>query len=221
MYHPGIEAGWGVRAGWGRSYWADTSSQWEMKVVPLIMMSVGTEQVHGSQRNQTVGSAGNRAGSVHVQGKGPFTHREERRIFLQKIRQQREQRIHLPCGRLGFDPWVGRSPGEGKGHPLQYSGLENSKDCIVHGVTKSWIWLSDFHFTFFTLTWKKWYLTVITWRLGLHSRPLRLSCMGWKLWLYNQGVPKLSWVMRKVIQSVLSCSKSWVTRTHACTHTHV
>ena len=73
-------------------------------------MSVGTEQIHGSQRNQTVGSAGNRAGSVHVQGKGPFTHREERRIFLQKIRQQREQRIHLQCGRFGFDPWVGKIP---------------------------------------------------------------------------------------------------------------
>lgn len=54
----------------------------EMKVVPLIMVSVGTEQVRESQRNQTVGSTENRAGSVHVQGKGPFTHREERRIFL-------------------------------------------------------------------------------------------------------------------------------------------
>ena len=108
-----------------------------MKVVPLIMVSVGTEQVRGSQRNQTMGSAGNRAGSAHVQGKGPFTHKEERRIFLQKIRQQREQRIHLQCGSLGFDPWVARSPGEGKGHPLQYSGLENSMDCVVHGVAKS------------------------------------------------------------------------------------
>ena len=29
------------------------------------------------------------------------------------------------------------SPGEGKGSPLQYSGLENFKDCIVHGVAKS------------------------------------------------------------------------------------
>ena len=38
-------------------------------------------------------------------------------------------------------------PGEGKGHPLQYSGLENSTDCTVHGVTKSQTWLSDFHFT--------------------------------------------------------------------------
>ena len=40
------------------------------------------------------------------------------------------------------------SPGEGKGYPLQYSGLENSMDYIVHGVTKSWIQLSDFHFHF-------------------------------------------------------------------------
>ena len=30
-------------------------------------------------------------------------------------------------------PGLGRSPGEGKGYPLQYSGLENSMDCIVHG----------------------------------------------------------------------------------------
>ena len=39
---------------------------------------------------------------------------------------------------LGSIPGLGRSPGEGKGYPLQYSGLEASMDCIVHGVTKSW-----------------------------------------------------------------------------------
>ena len=38
------------------------------------------------------------------------------------------------------------SPGEGKGYPLQYSGLENSMDYTVHGVTRSWTGLSDFHF---------------------------------------------------------------------------
>ena len=43
-------------------------------------------------------------------------------------------------------PGLGRSPGEGKGYPLQYSGLENSVDCIVHGVAKSRTQLSDFHF---------------------------------------------------------------------------
>ena len=41
---------------------------------------------------------------------------------------------------------AGRSTGEGIGYPLQYSGLENSTGCIVHGVAKSQMQLSDFHF---------------------------------------------------------------------------
>jgi len=49
-------------------------------------------------------------------------------------------------GDLGSIPGLGRSPGEGKGYPLQYSGLEKSMDCIVHGVTKNWTRLSNFHF---------------------------------------------------------------------------
>ena len=54
---------------------------------------------------------------------------------------------HLPAMR---ETWVqslrlGRSPGEGKGYPLQYSGLENSMACIVYGVAKSRTWLSSFH----------------------------------------------------------------------------
>ena len=44
-------------------------------------------------------------------------------------------------------PGLGRFSGEGKGYPLQYSGLENSMDCIVHGVAKSQTQLRDFHFT--------------------------------------------------------------------------
>ena len=40
-------------------------------------------------------------------------------------------------GDLGSIPGLGRSPEEGTGNPLQYSGLENSMDCLVHGVTKS------------------------------------------------------------------------------------
>jgi len=35
------------------------------------------------------------------------------------------------AGDLGFIPELGRAPGEGKGYPLQYSGLDNSMDCIV------------------------------------------------------------------------------------------
>ena len=38
---------------------------------------------------------------------------------------------------LGSIPGLGRSPGEGKGYPLQYSGLENFMDCIVHGIAES------------------------------------------------------------------------------------
>ena len=48
-------------------------------------------------------------------------------------------------GDLGSIPGLGRSPGEGKGYPLQYSGLENSMNSVVHGVTKSRTGLSNFH----------------------------------------------------------------------------
>ena len=53
-----------------------------------------------------------------------------------------------PCnaGDLDSIPGLGRSPGDGKGYPFQYSGLENSMDCIVHGVAKSQTRMSDFHF---------------------------------------------------------------------------
>ena len=56
--------------------------------------------------------------------------------------------LGIPCGSagkesaynvgdLGSIPGLGRSLGEGKGYLLQYSGLENSMNCIVCGVTKS------------------------------------------------------------------------------------
>ena len=64
----------------------------------------------------------------------------------------------LPCGLagkeyacsmgdLGLIPGLGRSPGEGKGYPFQYSGLENSMD-YVHGFAKSQIQLINLHFHF-------------------------------------------------------------------------
>ena len=53
------------------------------------------------------------------------------------------------AGDLGSIAGLGRSPKEGKGYTLQYSGLENSMDCIVHGVAKSQTRPSDFHFHFF------------------------------------------------------------------------
>ena len=51
------------------------------------------------------------------------------------------------AGDLGLIPELGRSPGEEKGYPLQYSGPENSMDSIVRGVTKSRTQLRDFHFS--------------------------------------------------------------------------
>ena len=65
--------------------------------------------------------------------------------------------LYFPCGSagkesacnagdLGSIPGLGRYPGKGKGYPLQYSGLENSMDCIVHVVAKSQTQLSDFYF---------------------------------------------------------------------------
>ena len=50
------------------------------------------------------------------------------------------------AGDLGSISEFGRSPGEWKGYPLQYSGLENCMDFTVHGVTKSQTQLSNFHF---------------------------------------------------------------------------
>ena len=49
-------------------------------------------------------------------------------------------------GDLALIPGLGRSSGEGKGYPLQYSSPENSMDCVVHGVAKSWTWLRDFFY---------------------------------------------------------------------------
>ena len=45
-----------------------------------------------------------------------------------------------------WETWVGKIPWKRERHTLQYSGLENSMDCIVHGVAKSGTRLSDFHF---------------------------------------------------------------------------
>ena len=53
----------------------------------------------------------------------------------------------FPCDSdLGLIPGLRRSPGEGKGYPLRYSGLENSMDYTDQGVTKDWTQLSEFHF---------------------------------------------------------------------------
>ena len=68
--------------------------------------------------------------------------------------------VKNPPAMWGSVPGLGRSPGEGNGYPLQYSGLENSMDrgaswTIVLGVAKSQTGLSDFHFHWPLYTAKK------------------------------------------------------------------
>ena len=65
-------------------------------------------------------------------------------VFILGICRNSFYILGFPCGSAGKESaynagnlGLGRSPGEGKGYPLQYSGLENSMDCIVHQVTKS------------------------------------------------------------------------------------
>ena len=72
-------------------------------------------------------------------------------VFLgPRIRQgfpgsSRGKEFTCKAGDPGSIPRLGRSPGDGNGNPLGYSGLENLMDCIVHGVAKSRTKLSDFH----------------------------------------------------------------------------
>ena len=65
--------------------------------------------------------------------------------------------LGFPCGSAGKEsackagdlsliPGLGKSPGGGKGYPLRCSGLENSLDWVVHGVTQSQTRLGDLHF---------------------------------------------------------------------------
>ena len=84
-------------------------------------------------------------------------------------------------GKPGFDPWVGKMPREGNGYPLQYSGLEKSMDCTVHGSTKSRTQLSDFTFTFHFHALEKEMAThssVLAWRIPGTGEPGGLLSMG-------------------------------------------
>ena len=74
-------------------------------------------------------------------------------------------------GDLGSIPGLRRSPGKGKGYPLQYSGLESSRDCIVHGVTKSWTRLSDFHFHNLEFMMGRKHARPFLWSCLLHKYP--------------------------------------------------
>ena len=72
---------------------------------------------------------------------------------------------------LSLIPRLERSPGEGKGYPLQYFGVENSMDCIVHGVTESQTQRNDFYFTL-----------VAQWqRIHLSKQEMWVRSWGWEM----------------------------------------
>ena len=94
----------------------------------------------------------------YLQFRRPLFDSWVRKIHWRRDRLPTPVFLGFPCGSagkectsnvgdLGSIPGLGRSLGEGKGCPLQNSGLENSMDCIVHGVAKNGTLLNNFHFT--------------------------------------------------------------------------
>ena len=76
-------------------------------------------------------------GSGRATGEGIRRDKKPTPVFLGFPCGSACQESACNVGNLGLIPGLGRSPGEGKGYPLQESGLENSMDCIAHGVTES------------------------------------------------------------------------------------
>ena len=83
---------------------------------------------------------------------------QKHQFFRPQLSLSSNSHIHMgfPCGSagkesacsvgdLGLTPGLGRSLGEGNGYPCQYPGLENSVDCIVHGVAKSQTQLNELY----------------------------------------------------------------------------
>ena len=132
----------------------------ELSSIKTTWITHDTEKRKGLSKDSSGSSAGkestcNAGDPSSIPGSGRFL--AERlgyplQLFLDFTCGSAGKESACNVGDLGSIPRLGRSPGEGKFYPLQYSGLENSMDCIVHGVAKSWTRLSDFLFHTFKLT---------------------------------------------------------------------
>ena len=95
-------------------------------------------------------------------------------------------KICLQCRRPGFRPWVGKNAWRKKWLPTHYSCLKNAMNRggwqgTVHGVAKSWTWLSDFTFTFHFHALEKAMAThssTLAWRIPGTEEPSGLPSMG-------------------------------------------
>ena len=89
------------------------------------------------------------------------------------------------AGHPGSIPRLETSAREGIGYPLQYSGLENSMDCIVHGVAKNWALLSGFHFHV-TAHQIGFFFPLRTWDLASSQFSKALGTVFWPLQLLHE-----------------------------------
>ena len=133
--------------------------------------------------------------------------------WVRKIRWRRDRLpnpvfLGFPCGSagkestcnerdLGSVPGLGRFPGEGKGYPLQYSGLENSMDCIVRGFAKSRTWLSDLEKEMAT------HSSILAWRIPWMEEPRRLQSMGLQRVGHNWATSLLLFLRTLKLKSIV------------------
>ena len=115
------------------------------------------------------------------------------------------------AGALGSIPGLGRSPGEGNGYPLQYSGLENSMDSIVHGSQRVRHDLATFtHFTQGTLVVKN--LPAIAGNMRCRCDPWVREVLGRRAWKPTPVFfPGKSHVQRSLVGYSPWYSKEWDT----------
>ena len=145
------------------------------EVIIRLAFSVGFSD--GSVGKETTCNAGD---PRSIPGEGKIRWRRDRLpipVFLDFPCGSAGKESACNAGDLGSTPGLGRSPREGKGYPLQYSGLENSKECIVHGVAKSQTGLSDFHFHALEREMAT-HSSVLAWRIPGTEEPSGLPSMG-------------------------------------------